>query len=93
MKKILIAVLAALTAFAAVVSVTNAQTAPEGGADLTVSVSPTKAGKKKKPKPVKVSLNLINEDSSQTADGIEIRMAKQIKVSTKGLKKCSAARL
>jgi hypothetical protein len=88
LRKFLIAALAALTALAVVASAAQAQ-----GADLDFKVSPTKAGTKKKPKPTKVSLKLVNEDSSQTADGIEIEMAKQIKVSTKGLKKCSAARL
>ena len=92
MRKFLIAALAALTALAAAATLANGQE-PPAGAELTITVSPTKAGTKKKPKPTKVSLDLRNEDSSQTADGIEIRMAKQIKVSTKGLKKCSAAKL
>jgi hypothetical protein len=93
LRKILISALAALTALAAV-SVANAQTAQEpAGAELTVTISPSKVGTKSKPKPTKVSLVLENGDSSQTADGIEVFMAKQIKVSTKGLKKCSAAKL
>jgi hypothetical protein len=90
LRKILIAALAALTALAAV-SIASAQ--DPAGADLTITVSPSKTGTKKKPKPTKVSLDLRNEDSSQTADGIEILMAKQIKVSTRGLKKCNATRL
>ena len=92
MRKILIAALAALTALAAAVSLAGAQE-PTPGADLDMTISPAKVGTKKNPKPTKVSLLLRNEDSSQTADGIEIRMAKQIKVSTRGLKKCSAAKL
>jgi hypothetical protein len=92
LRKILIAALAALTALAAAVSLAGAQE-PPAGAELDMTISPSKVGTKKKPKPTKVSLLLRNEDSSQTADGIEIRMAKQIKASTKGLKKCSAAKL
>ena len=88
MRKILIAALAALTALAAV-SIASAQDPEETpGATLEVTLSPKKAGKKKKPKPVKVNLTLINEDSSQTADSIKVFMGKHIKASTKKLKKC-----
>ena len=94
MRKFLIAALAALTSIAAVTAVASGQTEePPAGADLTVTISPTKTGTKKKPKPTKVSLTLKNEDSSQTADRLQVFMAKQIKTSTKGLKKCSAAKL
>jgi hypothetical protein len=93
LRKILIAALAALTALA-VTAVSSAQTGQTpAGADLKVTVSPSDAGTKAKPKPVKISLTLKNEDSSQTADRISILMAKQIKVSTNGIKKCSAAKL
>ena len=86
MRKILIAALAALTALAAV-SIASAQEETPG-ATVEVTLSPKKAGKKKKPKPVKVNLTLVNEDSSQTADSIEVFMGRHIKASTKGLKKC-----
>ena len=89
MRKFLIAVVAALTALA-VVAVAQAQSP---GADITVSISPNKVGTKKKPKAEKLTLELKNEDSSQTADGLEVFVAKNIKASTKGLRKCSAARL
>ena len=94
MRKYLIAVVAALTALAAV-GIANAQTGGSGGggAEVTVSVSPSKVGTKKKPKPAKLTLEVKNEDSSQTADGLEVFVAKNIKTSFKGLKKCSAARL
>ena len=70
MRKILIAALAALTALAVV---SSAAPSPRRRAPtLTFSVSPSKAGTKKKPKPAKVSLKLVNKDSTQTADGIEI---------------------
>ena len=90
MRKFLIAAVAALTALA-VVAVAQAQPSP--GAEVTVSISPSKVGTKKKPKPEKITLEVKNEDSSQTADGLEVFVAKNIKASTKGLKKCSAARL
>ena len=90
MRKILIGVLAASTAVA--VGVAGAQT-PSPGAEVKVSVSPSKVGTKRKPKPTKISLSIKNQDSSQTADGLKIYQSKFIKVSTKGLKKCSAAKL
>jgi hypothetical protein len=92
LRKILIAALAALTALAAV-AVASAQEQQAPGAEMTISVSPSKVGTKKKPKPAKISLEIDNADSSQTADGLRIFHAKQIAVSTTGLKKCSAAKL
>jgi hypothetical protein len=93
LKKILIAALAALTALAAV-SIATAQEAQDGaGATADFTLSPKKAGTKKKPKAVKLNLKLENEDSSQTADSIKVFTGKNIKASTKGLKKCSAAKL
>jgi len=88
LRKTLIVALAALVALA-VSAVAIAQTP---GADLTVSAKADKkplSKKKKKVKAVTVGLDLKNEDSSQTADGIKVFMAKQIVPSTKGLKKCS----
>ncbi|MEA2313030.1 MAG: hypothetical protein QOE28_2998 [Solirubrobacteraceae bacterium] len=94
MRKFLIVALAALTALAAAVGIASAQTAGSGsGADVTVTLSPTKAGTKAKPKPVKINLAVKNQDSSQTADGLKIFQGKNLKVSTKGLKVCSAAKL
>jgi hypothetical protein len=89
LRKYLIAVVAALTALC-IAAVAQAQSP---GADITVSISPNKVGTKKKPKAEKLTLELKNEDSSQTADGLEIFVAKNIKASTKGLKSCSKAKL
>jgi hypothetical protein len=89
LRKFLVAAVAALTALAAV-AVANAQSP---GADVIVTVSPTKAGKTKTPKPQKLTLEVKNEDSSQTADRLQIYVAKHIKTSTRGLKSCSAAKL
>jgi hypothetical protein len=90
LRKYLIAAVAALTALAVAAVAAQAQTP---GADVTVSISPTKVGTKKKPKAEKITLEVKNEDSSQTADGLEVFLAKNLKVSTKGLKSCSKAAL
>lgn len=89
MRKFMIAAVAALTALA-VVAVSNAQTP---GAAVTVSVAPTKVGTKKKAKAEKLTLEVKNQDSTQTADRLQIFVAKHIKASTRGLKSCSAAKL
>jgi hypothetical protein len=90
LRKTLIVALAALVALA-VSAVAIAQTP---GADLTVTAKADKKPlnkKKKKVKAVAIGLDLKNEDSSQTADGIKVFMAKQIKPSTTGLKVCKQA--
>ena len=90
MRKILIVAVAALTALA-VSAVAIAQTP---GADLTVTTKVDKKPlnkKKKKVKATSIALELKNEDSSQTADAIQVYMAKQITPSTKGLKVCKRA--
>lgn len=62
--------------------------------DVTASVSPTKAGTKKKPKSEKVNLLIVNSAESKTsASKIEISFPATLKLSTKGLKTCSVATL
>ena len=62
--------------------------------DVTATVSPTKAGTKKKPKSEKISLQIDNSRESKTsASKIEISFPKTLKLSTKGLKTCSVAKL
>jgi hypothetical protein len=92
LRKTLIAACAAFAVLGAT-TVAIAQDQPSAGAEITVSVSPTKVGTKKKPKPAKLTLEVKNEDSSQTARQLKIYHAKQIKVSTRGLKKCSQSKL
>jgi hypothetical protein len=92
LKKFLIAALAALTALAAVVAVASAQDS-SAGATATATLSPSKAGTAKKPKPVKLTLNILNGDSHKTADHIKVYIPKQIKVNAKGLKYCSQSKL
>jgi len=92
LRKTLIAALTALTALA-VTAVAIAQN-PAPSIDVTATVSPTKAGTKKKPKSEKVNLTIINNKESKTsASKIEITFPKTLKLSTKGLKKCSVATL
>ena len=85
MRKFLIAAVAAFTAFA-VVAVATAQTP---GATGTVELKPNKfTKKKKKRKSVTVTLDVQNGDSTQTANRIQVYLAKQLVVSGKGIKTC-----
>ncbi len=91
MRKTLIAALTALTALA-LAAVAIAQTPPS--IDVTATISPSKAGTKKKPKSEKVNLTINNnKDSKTSASKIEISFPKTLKLSTKGLKTCSVAKL
>jgi hypothetical protein len=87
LRKYLIVALAALTAVA-FAAVAYAQTP---GAEMTVSVSPSKAGTKKKPKDVVVDLEIVNSDFTQTASRLEIWLPKNVKIDTAGFKRCSVA--
>ena len=67
---------------------------PAPSIDVTATASPTKAGTKKKPKSEKVNLTIINNKESKTsASKIEITFPANLKLSTKGLKTCSVAKL
>ena len=92
MRKPLIAALTALMALA-LTAVAIAQN-PAPSIDVTATVSPTKAGTKKKPKSEKVNLTIINSKESKTsASKIEITFPANLKLSTKGLKTCSVSKL
>ena len=92
MRKTLIAALTALMALA-LTAVAIAQN-PAPSIDVTATVSPTKAGTKTSPKSEKVNLTIINNKESKTsASKIEIIFPKTLKLSTKGLKKCSVSTL
>ena len=92
MRKSLAAVLAVPTALA-LATVAFAQN-PAPSIDVTATVSPTKAGTKTNPKSEKVNLTIVNNKESKTsASKIEITVPKSLKLSTKGLKKCSVATL
>ena len=91
MRKTLIAALTALTALA-LAAVAIAQTPPS--IEVKATISPTKSGTKKKPKSEKISLQIDNSRESKTsASKIEISFPKTLKLSTKGLKTCSVAKL
>jgi len=91
LQKTLVAAAATLTALS-VGSVAIAQT-ETGAAQITVSVSPSDVSTAKKPKPTKLTREVRNGDSSQTANRIRIYLPKQLKVSAKGLKACSQTKL
>ena len=91
MRKTLIAAVAAFSVLGAT-TIAVAQDAPQG-ATVDPTFSPSKAGTKKKPRPTKLSLKVVNGDESQTASRIVIHLPKNLKISSKGLKKCNAAKL
>lgn len=85
MRKYLIAAIAALTSIA-LASVAVAQSED---VTATTTVSPTKAGTKKKPKAAKVTTFVKNNVPNTTASKIEIDFPKTVKISGKGLTKCA----
>jgi hypothetical protein len=62
-------------------------------ASSTATVSPTKAGTKKKPKSEKLHLVVTNNNSQRSASDIDIVAPKTITVSGKGFPTCSQAKL
>lgn len=92
MRKTLIAALAALVSVA-VAAVALAQN-PAPTASLDLSVAPTKAGTKQKPRSGRLEISAqTNRESKSTASRIEIFVPKGVTLSTKGLKKCTTATL
>jgi hypothetical protein len=89
LRKHLVAGLAATTVLA--LGATAVAQTPE--ATLTVSVSPTKAGTKKKPKSEKLTLSVVNNNSQRTASALDIKTPGTIKLSGKGFPKCTKTTL
>lgn len=89
MRKFLIAAVAAVTVIA-VPTVASAQTP---AATMDVKVTPTKAGKKKKPKNSTINLSIENTATNRTMSKLTITTSKTFKLSTKGLTKCDRANL
>jgi hypothetical protein len=87
LRKYLIAVIAALASIA-LASVAIAQTEDVSS---TTSVSPTKAGTKKKPRAVKINTFVKNNVTGTTASKIEIDFPKTVKISGKGLTTCAVS--
>jgi hypothetical protein len=85
LRKYLIAAIAALTAVA-LTTVAVAQEQPE--ATMTVKVTPTKAGTKKKPKSSKIRFQVQNNNAQRTLSEIRITAPSTVKVSPKGLTRC-----
>jgi hypothetical protein len=85
LRKYLFAVVAALASIA-LASVAVAQTEDVSS---STSVSPTKAGTKKKPKPVTLKTFVKNNVPGTTASKIEIDFPKFVKISGKGLTACA----
>jgi hypothetical protein len=87
LRKYLIVAIAAFTAiaFAAVSYGQGTDTAT-----LEVSVSPKKAGTKKKPKSGKFHLNVVNGNTLRTMSDLDVFIAKTAPLSLKGLPKCAA---
>jgi len=67
---------------------TSVASAAAPTSSVTVSVSPTKAGTKKKPKATKLVLKVSNTLTNQTAAQLKIVAPKQITMSGKGFKFC-----
>lgn len=65
--------------------------APEGA--LNVTASPSKAGTKKKPKSVKLGIDLTVNKPQTTVRYIDLALPKGLKFSGKGFKRCSIATL
>ncbi len=60
-------------------------------ATLTASTSPTKGGTKKKPRNAGTNIKFdVNPDSNSTLAGIDYGISKNLRISGKGFKKCSA---
>jgi len=89
LRKYLIAALAAVLSIA-LASIALAQNAAP---DVTAKITPTKAGKKKKPKNSTLKLFVKNNQTDATVDTITVFLGKNIKLNGKGFKYCTAATL
>lgn len=93
MRKLSIGALAATATLAlaggAIAQVTN----DVGDTTFDASVSPSKAGTKKKPKNVKLNANIAITRPGTTVEFIEVTLSSGLKFSGKGFKKCDAASL
>jgi hypothetical protein len=91
LRKYLIVAIAAMLsiAVAAVAVAQDPSTAP----DVTAKITPTKAGTKKKPKNATLKLFVKNNQTEATVDTITVNLGKNIKLSGKGFKYCTAETL
>jgi hypothetical protein len=84
-RKFLVAALAASIVMGGAGAALAQTTAPL----LKVSVSPTKAGTKKKPKNTRIHLTVVNNDPKKSLSSVAITIPKTLKLSGKGFKRCS----
>jgi hypothetical protein len=89
LRKYLIAVIAALAALA----MATVAVAQSSDVTATTTVSPSKAGTKKKPKSVKITTFVQNNVPNTTAAKIEIDFPKTVKISGKGLTSCKLSKI
>jgi hypothetical protein len=82
-----------IAALAAALSIAVAATAIGAGpASGTLSITPTKAGTKKKPRAIALKLSVKNETPGTTASRIDVFLPRFVRASGKGLKTCSASK-
>jgi len=91
LRKYLLAALIAVLSIA-VTAVAVAQT-PSTEPTVTASLTPSKAGTKKKPKNATLKLFVKNNQTDATVNTITVNLGKNIKLSGKGFKYCTAATL
>jgi hypothetical protein len=88
LRKYLIVALAAMLSIA-VAAAAVAQD-PSTTPDVTATISPSKAGTKKKPKNVALKLFVKNNKTDATVDTITVNLGKTLKLDGKGFKYCTA---
>jgi hypothetical protein len=89
LRKYLIVALAAVLSIAVSAVAVAQSTAPE----VTAKLTPTNAGTKKKPANSTLKLFVKNNKTDATVDTITVNIGKQVKLSGKGFKYCTAATL
>ena len=93
MKKYLVAALA-ISVMAAVAAVAVAQTYPLPVLTFDASVTPTKAGTKKRPKNSKIRLSLaIQKEARVTADQLVFHLPRHVRLSGRGFNFCPSTEL
>jgi hypothetical protein len=97
LRKYLITALAAVLAISvAAIAVAQEDVDPNPSTtapDVTATVAPANAGTKKKPKHSTLKLFVKNNRTDATVDTITVQVAKNVKLSGKGFKYCTAAKL
>ena len=89
MRKFVVAALAALICIA-LASVAMAQGAP---ATAELTIKPSKAGTKSKPKAISLTLSVKNNVPATTAERIDILLPRMVRISGKGLASCVKKKL